>query len=184
MNRFHIILLTGVLALTGCASHVPLEIRQPPPGDPDVAQARDDIDRHSGARVRWGGSIAAVENRDEETWLEIVASRLDSQGRPVYDDRTPGRFLARMPGFMDPEIYAPGRSVTVYGEVEDSIVGLIGEHEYTYPLIRSFKHQLWPERDDRYARPRAGVHFGFHHGFRSRFGVGFGIHRYHRIPYH
>lgn len=185
MKASAIFSITALLALTGCTSHVPLEIREPPPEDLNILQIRDDFDQHKGSRVRWGGSIASVENKNEETWLEIVASPLDGQGRPRYDDRSMGRFIARVPGFLDPQVYAGGRSVTVYGEVESRIVRPIGEYPYTYPLVRSLNYQFWQERDDyRYARPRTGVHFGFHHGFRHRSaGFGFGLHHFHRIPF-
>ena len=36
----------------------------------------------------WGGTIASVENRKDETWLEIVARELGSSGRPRETDRS------------------------------------------------------------------------------------------------
>jgi outer membrane lipoprotein len=186
MMKLPIISAAAMLLLAGCASQVPLEIRQPPPENLTILEVRDHSEQYKGSRVRWGGNIASVENRNDETWVEIVASPLDGQGRPRYDDRSMGRFIARIPGFLDPEVYSWGRSVTVYGEVESSLVRPIGEYPYTYPLIRSLSYQLWQERyDHRYARPGPRVHFGFHHGFRSRsgFGFGLGLHHFHRIPY-
>ncbi len=61
--------------------------------------------------VRWGGLIARVDNQREETTLEIVEQPLDERGRPVADDESGGRFFARIPGFLDPAIYAVGRSI-------------------------------------------------------------------------
>jgi outer membrane lipoprotein len=181
--RLSIISSITVLMLAGCASHIPLEIRQPPPEDLTILEVRDQFEQFKGSRVRWGGSIASIENQNNETWVEVVASPLDSQGRPRYDDHSMGRFIARMQGFLDPQVYARGRSVTVYGEVESSLVRPIGEYPYTYLLIRSLNYQLWQERDDyRYARPRTGVQFGFHHGFRYGTGFGFGLHHFHHIP--
>ena len=47
--------------------------------------------------VRWGGAIASVENRRDETWIEIVE-------RPLNTDKSAGRFLARVDGFLDPAV--------------------------------------------------------------------------------
>ncbi|RME34285.1 MAG: hypothetical protein D6786_05330, partial [Gammaproteobacteria bacterium] len=60
----------ATLLLSGCASQVPLEIRLPPDPDLPLTEVLANPRAHEGARVRWGGVIAGVENRENETWLE------------------------------------------------------------------------------------------------------------------
>ena len=166
-----VILLT-ILALSGCASNIPREIKEAPAGNPTVSEVRDDIDRYTGSRVRWGGSIAAVENRENETWIEVVALELAGYGRPAATDSSYGRFLVRIDQFIDPQIYAKGRELTVAGVVESRIVRKIGEHPYTYPLIRASSYHLWPQ----YSTTRnADLYYRGYYGWPySRYGIGAG----------
>jgi len=63
------------LSLAGCASDIPRPIREAPADDIAFAQALKNPEQHRGAAVRWGGAIAAVENRRDETWIEIASSK-------------------------------------------------------------------------------------------------------------
>mgnify|MGYP006424135317 CR=1 FL=1 len=186
MRRFtsFIILLT-ILALSGCASNIAREIKQAPTDNPTVREVRDDIDRYTGNRVRWGGTIAAVENRENETWIEVVALELDGYGRPEGTDSSHGRFLVRIDQFIDPEIYARGRELTIVGNVESRIVRKIGEHPYTYPLIRATSYHLWPQYNT--ARNADRYYRGYYGGPYSRYGFGAGYaypHHHYWHPYY
>jgi outer membrane lipoprotein len=148
-----VLLATAVIALSGCApTHVPLEIRTSPDLDPGVEQVRAGIERYEGTKVRWGGAIASVENKENETWIEVVAATLDGSGRPRTLDASEGRFLVRIDGFLDPQIYAAHRELTVYGEVDGLVERPIGEHTYLYPLVRAQTYYLWREYQERYYR--------------------------------
>ncbi len=137
------LLLTGLI-LAGCASTVPQAIRQAPPEEFTPEQALQDPERLRGAPVRWGGTIAGVENRKDETWLEIVQRPLARGGQPRDTDLSGGRFLARVAGFLDPAIYAKGRLITVAGHLEDPQSRTIGEFPYRYPVVKAGAMQLWP----------------------------------------
>jgi outer membrane lipoprotein len=132
--------------LAGCASNIPKEIKEAPPGNPMVAEVRADAARFTGAHVRWGGTIAAVDNQASETWVEIVARELDGSGEPRQTDRSSGRFIAVIDGFIDPALYSEDREVTVSGVVEKSITRKIGDYDYTLPVVRVENHLLWPLR--------------------------------------
>jgi outer membrane lipoprotein len=123
-----------------------LEIRNPVAGAPKLEAVATDAAPYQGQYVRWGGTVASVENKANETWLEIVAKRLDAFGEPKYEDKTEGRFLARYEGFLDPKIYGADRQVTVYGVIEPSEPGKIGEQPYIYPVVKAEKVYLWPQR--------------------------------------
>ncbi len=147
---FWLLILAGLI---GCASNLPKDITEAPPGGPSVAAVRADPQRFTGAQVRWGGTIAAVENRQHETWIEVVDRELYSGGRPESGDATRGRFLARIPGFLDPAVYAKGRQITVAGTVDGTVTRPIGQYSYRFPVVAVRTHVLWeplPERREYY----------------------------------
>lgn len=129
--------------LAGCATHVPQPIRQAPPGSPTEEAVRARPQAFVGARVRWGGTIAGVENREGETVVEMVSRDLDSRGRPIESDRSTGRFLARYAGFLDPMIYTQGRLLTVVGTVDGEERRPIGRFSYNFPAVKVESHHLW-----------------------------------------
>ncbi len=137
-------LLLLVAALIGACSSLPKELRHPPVDNPVLVEVRADADPYIGRQVRWGGTIVAVDNDPVETHIEVVARELYRSGRPLYTDRSVGRFLADFPGFLDPAVYAEGRDITIAGTITGLESGRIGEHEYTWPVIRVHHHYLWP----------------------------------------
>ena len=148
-----LLMVVALVWLAGCASTLPKDITEAPPGNPSVAAVRADPQRFVGAQVRWGGTIAAVENRQHETWIEVVDRPLYSGGRPQSGDSSYGRFLARVAGFLDPAIYAKGRQITVAGTVEGSVTRPIGQYTYRFPVVAVRTHLLWeplPERREYY----------------------------------
>lgn len=134
-----------VAALTGCST-VPETIRQAPAGNVALAQVRADPERLRGTVVRWGGSVVTVRNLRDESVVEIVSRRLESRGRPFDEDRSDGRFLATVRGFVDPAIYAAGREVTVRGTVTGTTEQTIGEHRYRFVQLAADEIYLWPPR--------------------------------------
>ncbi len=138
------VILGLALVLSGCATTIPSSIREPAPGNISVTEARAAGKHLAGNPVRWGGTIASVENRASETWIEVVERPLESDGRPRQTDQTGGRFLALVPGFLDPSIYASGRDVTVSGTLQTPLSRTIGEYPYTFPVVRSEQIHLWP----------------------------------------
>ncbi len=156
MAKKHLIALFLMTLLAGCASNIPEQIRSAPEGNPRVAEVRVDVDVFTGVEVRWGGEIALVENFESHTQIEIVARELTSSGRPLVNDPSPGRFVAKIRGFLDPAVYAERRQITVFGIVTGSLSKHIGEYLYDYPAVEVDSHVLWkplPERDPYYYRP-------------------------------
>ncbi len=189
-----------MMLLSACASNIPIEIRQDvTERNISVHAVRTDVDQYEGHKIRWGGTIASVENKASDTWIEVVGKVLNSSGRPVGEDESLGRFMVRIDGFLDPTIYKPDRDLTIYGTVESRIVREIDEHPYTYPLIKAESYYLWsdyvPRRHYAYRYPYGyyypyysgfyiGHHFGHHYGHhygRHHYGFRFGLghHYYH-----
>jgi len=138
-----------VFALTGCATSVPREIASPVPGDPGIARALEHPLDVAGKPVRWGGTIVDIENRAEHTLVTVLARDLGGSGTPLIRDPSRGRFIARFPGFLDPEIYAKARKITVYGVLSNPVRGKIGEYDYAYPVVQVQLSELWPVEEPR-----------------------------------
>ena len=141
----------AIALLSACASDVPEGIRTSPPSAVSPAEARADAQRLLGVSVRWGGIIAKVENGRDQTVLEVVARPLDRDGSPLQTDNAQlGRFLARVPGFLDPAVYEAGRELTVRGRFQGVETRNIGEYPYRYPVVQVEQHFLWqPEPQPR-----------------------------------
>lgn len=105
-------------------------------------------DGRVGDRVRWGGRIVGVAPEAARTCFEVVGVRLGSDGRPLSRDQSSGRFLACRTGFYDPEVFLPGREVTITGQVDGHEDRKVGEYDYRYPRLAADVIFLWPERRD------------------------------------
>jgi outer membrane lipoprotein len=145
MQMRSLVLIAAAAWLAGCST-VPEVIKSPPPGDVHVGEVRAEPARFVGTDVRWGGSVVTVRNERDATVLQIVARRLDSSGQPRDEDRTEGRFLAKVSGFLDPAVYEKGREVTVRGRVEGVVEETIGEFRYQYPVVAVEHLHLWAPR--------------------------------------
>ncbi len=131
--------------LGGCAS-APEAIDVDLPDDaPTLDQARHEPDAVRGATVRFGGQIAAVENRSDDTLIEVVGRELGRDGRPAGGSASRGRFLAVFDGFLDPAVYEQDRQLTVVGELDGIESRKVGEHDYPYPRVKVRRYYLWPE---------------------------------------
>lgn len=136
-----------LLLLSGCAtSRVPLPIRAGLDNQVPIDEVRIHPKRHLHAPVRWGGEIISLDNRKQETWVELLAYPLGNEGRPRLHRSNKGRFLGRFPGFLDPSIFKPGRELTVTGWAEGLITRPVGEYPYSYPLVNVQVYHLWPVR--------------------------------------
>ncbi|NLO79192.1 MAG: Slp/YeaY family lipoprotein [Xanthomonadaceae bacterium] len=141
--------LALAIGLAGCASKLPQPIREAPEPDLALRVAVQDPERYFGRQVRWGGSIAGVDNRAEETCLEVVGRELQSSGKPVAGNGSPGRFLACTGEFLDPVVYAEGRLVTVAGTLEAVETRLVGKYPYRYPVVQVSALHLWAPEPER-----------------------------------
>lgn len=141
MSRIACVLL--MLALAGCASDIPRAIRDAPAADIAPARALAEAEALKGQAVRWGGRIARIENHKDETWIEIIQQPLYHDGEPDRRDTGGNRFLARVPGFLDPEVYAPRRLMTVAGTLDGITTRSIGEYPYRFPVVQVSAWYLW-----------------------------------------
>lgn len=134
------------LLLSACTSQVPVNIRKPPTDNPSLEQVREHTADFLGRRVRWGGTLITTKNRETTTLLTVLGRPLYKGGEPKFTDDSAGRFIAIVPGFLDPQVYAPDRQVTIAGTLLDTEDGKVGEHPYSYPVVQADAWYLWPER--------------------------------------
>lgn len=136
--------LAAALALAACATQpVPLQ-GQYTAITPHEAAARD----ATGAMVRWGGRVVAVEPKQDQTCFEMISTRLNASGRPYWaSDEVGGRFIACRPGFYDPALFAQDREVTFTGRIDGYETRKIGGYDYRFPRVAADVVYLWPVRD-------------------------------------
>ena len=138
-----VLALLGTVFLSACVS-------PSPPGEV-VAITVADIQQGTGemgAPVRWGGTIANVRNKPQTTVLEVVSRPLLNTGRPKHNDRTHGRFLAEISGFLDPAIVDKGRDISFIGTVVRTEDGQVGEAGYNYPVLSVFDYRVWKKQSE------------------------------------
>jgi outer membrane lipoprotein len=142
--------LLASLLLGACASQVPPLIREGPADSPSPTTVRGQLDDYRGKQVRWGGTIISTENRQDSTRLTVLGQPLYKDGEPQLSDDIAGRFIAAVPGFLDPTVYAVDRRVTVTGTVTGMETGNVGEHPYHYPVVEAQAWYLWPQQSRYY----------------------------------
>lgn len=163
MKRAPAIWLLLSMLLSACATKPPLDA---PEAVRDVAPAEavQQVEQLQGTQLLWGGRIIDSSNLEDKTRLEVLAYPLNEAQRPQLDRPPLGRFLVTRPGYLETATYAPGRLVTVSGELDGVREGRIGEAHYRYPELRAEQVHLWPEEQVRSTRPRVtfgvGVIFG------------------------
>jgi outer membrane lipoprotein len=141
--KWRILAWLVLVLLGGCTSTVPVLIRTPPPVELSASTVIVAPASFDGEPVRWGGTVTSVENGKTDTLIQVVARPLERGGRPRSSEASPGRFLARVPGFLDPAVYSEGRQVTVAGTLEEPRTQTIGEFPYTFPVVLVREHHLW-----------------------------------------
>ncbi|MFC4527843.1 Slp family lipoprotein [Dyella halodurans] len=123
-------------------------------------------EHYANADVIWGGRIVGVHNLPDRSEIEIVGYPLDSSQRPKAEGGGWGRFIAVMPGFVEPYNYPSGALITLAGRVSGSRAGEVGEASYVYPLVGVVQSHLWTPAEMHSGHPN--ISFGL--------GVGVGIH--------
>jgi len=133
------------LMLTACASQIPQAIREAPADNPSLEAVRGNTADYLARQVRWGGKLIGTENRENATWLTVLGESLSKDGEPQSGDDSIGRFIAIVPEFLDPKVYAADRKVTVTGTLQRTETRLVGEFPYSYPIVQAQSWYLWPD---------------------------------------
>lgn len=136
-------LLAVLFLLAGCSS-TPEALK----GDFSALEPNQASVNDLGRQVRWGGVILDTRPDASQTCFEVLSRSLDSSYRPRAEDLTRGRFIACREGFLDPEVFAKGREITLTGAVVAIDQRQVGEFNYRYPVLTTRFITMWPERPD------------------------------------
>jgi outer membrane lipoprotein len=162
------------LLLGACASQIPQGIRKAPADMPTLEQVRTHPDDYQGRQVRWGGKLIQTENREDTTWLTLLDRPLYRDGEPKFTDDSDGRFIAIVPGFLDPQVYVSDRRVTVSGTLLRSETNKVGDYPYTYPVVQADVWYLWPvETEPPYGYPYPGWYAPWYYDPWYPYGFGY-----------
>jgi outer membrane lipoprotein len=135
-----------VIGMAGCAYPISKEWRQLARKDLAFSAVLQDATLHVGSIVIWGGVIVSTENDRNGADVIVLETPLDSSEMPEAAESSQGRFIARSSIFLDPAVYAPGRKITVAGEITGKTARQIGQRDYNYPVIAIKQIYLWPIR--------------------------------------
>ncbi len=145
----------------------------------DITEARENPLAHADSEVHWGGVVQSVENRNDETWIELVERPLNRSGQPQLGSLSHGRFIAVVPEFLDPVDYRDGTVVTVVGNLSGEHIGTIGSASYNFPKVAVTDHQRWRQvratsnRHSHYRPYRGAFSAGIHLGSRNSLSFGY-----------
>ncbi len=143
------LVLLGLTTVTGCSSNVPLAISQDVAQAPSFTEVQQHPETYNGQSLRWGGTILSTENKQDASWITIVAFPLSDSGRPLESDHSPGRFIAVVDQFLEPLVYSKDREITVRGQLAGTQTLKVGNYPYPYPLLKVDSFHLWEPRDER-----------------------------------
>lgn len=136
--------LVVFLGATGCAHVISPEMRQKAEGGPEFSTVFENPDAFRGKTVIWGGIVLDTIDREDATLIRVLQTPLDIEGMPMMRrEYSRGRFLARMKGYADREVYLPESLITLAGEVVGKEVLPEGDRQYTYPVLLVKEEHLW-----------------------------------------
>jgi outer membrane lipoprotein len=153
------------VALAACAPAPIYKTGGPSSVNATPQQVATSPDNFRNLEVVWGGEVIGVHNFADHSEVEILAYPLDSSQRPRLKEPAIGRFLAIVPGFVEPMNFPPGTPVTLRGLLDGARHGEVGRAAYTFALVHSEAMHRWTPGEMRQGHPN--VHFGV--------GVGVGI---------
>jgi outer membrane lipoprotein len=144
--------------LSGCAG----DTCRPAGGYSSVtASMVSDTGSHVGKLVQWGGTLVETRHLKDSTDLEVIAYPLDGCGRPRIGSGQTGRFIIVHPGFLETTDYPAGGKVSAIGRITGIRKGRIGDADFRFPLLESYKVHRWPDQpavgDYRYPWVNIGI---------------------------
>ncbi|HXE65877.1 MAG TPA: Slp family lipoprotein [Rhodanobacteraceae bacterium] len=165
-SAFRILLALGVpMAIAACAP-APIYKTSPSSVNATPQQVATSPANFQSLQVVWGGSVISVHNLADHSEIEVLAYPLDSSQRPRLKEPATGRFIAIVPGFVEPMNYPPGSLVTLHGTLDGARSGEVGNAGYTYALVNSDAMHRWTPEEMRQGHPNVsfgvGVGVGFH----------------------
>lgn len=154
--------LPGLLAALALAACAPAPIYKTTAATVTVpaSQVAQSPERYLNNEVVWGGRIVAVANLANSSEIELLAYPLDSSQRPKANDTGAGRFIAVMPGYVEPLDYPAGALMTVHGKLTGTRAGTVGQAPYVFPLVGVQQSHVWTADEMRSNKPNFSFGLG------------------------
>lgn len=148
------------ILLAGCASVISDRVLRE--ADPTISfkEVLLNPDRFRGRTVVLGGTVLRSIPKKDETWIEVLQQPLGRRLLPRETDISEGRFIVKYRDYLDPAVYRQGRKITVAGEVIGREMLLVGEMQYSYPVLLNRETHLWEPDEDRSPRFMFGIGIG------------------------
>ena len=137
-----LVIMLAIIAFVSC-SPLSKEYLKQVDQDLTLKEVLKNADQYKGTTVLWGGAIIETINKPGETLIIVMQTALDYEDRPKSIDWSEGRFIVKQTGFLDPEIYAKDRKITVVGKISGKEDFPLGEIRYLYPVVEATKLILW-----------------------------------------
>ena len=102
--------------------------------------------QYIGQTVVLGGYVVKVDNQKTLTRLVVVQAPLGIGQEPKSKDLSQGRMVVDYKGFLDPEVYAKDRKITVGGIVAGGSGVDTPTESFPYVRIEATEIHLWPEK--------------------------------------
>jgi outer membrane lipoprotein len=164
----------GLLAMWGCGPVISKELREEAAPIRGLAEVRQDVDQYKNHTIIVGGEILeTVNHEDETTTLVVLDYPLGHREKPDESADSQGRFMVEVAGFLDPEVFARGREVTVAGVVEGLRVAPVGKTNYRYVVIQARQVHLWQPRAYGYPYPYPYPYYWGYPGWGPPFDEGY-----------
>lgn len=154
MNILAILIGGTALLLQGCSYAISPDVSRTADRTITFEQFQADPPSFKGKTVILGGLIAQVRTVKNGTRIEIVQKELDYWGKPRRTDRTGGRFIVHQSRTLDVLVFAPGREITIAGEITGTEEKLQDESTVPYPLINAREIKLWPLEKPGWDKPQ------------------------------
>lgn len=142
-----------LLLIVACAPVLRKDLMQAGIRDFSLEQLRGSPLQYEGKLFILGGTIVKTRNIEKGSVIEAIYIPVDSLGYPKGREYSDGRFLALFPrsaGYLEPEIYAKGREISIAGVFTGVERGKIDEADYTYPVFEIKQVTLLAEERQRY----------------------------------
>ncbi|MBW1779127.1 MAG: Slp/YeaY family lipoprotein [Deltaproteobacteria bacterium] len=148
-----LMVMASALLWSGGCSVISKEVLKEVNRDITFAELTKDPLLYLGQTVLLGGVVVKVTYGQDGTLLEMYQAELDWEERPIHLDVSKGRFLALYDGFLDSEIYAKGRRITVAGIVDGVKIMKLGGIDYHYPYLLVRDIHLWKKEKREFRDP-------------------------------
>jgi outer membrane lipoprotein len=153
MNTLSLLIVGAALLLQGCSYAISSDVARTADRSITFDKFQAEPSSHKGKTVIFGGLIVQTRNIKTGTLIEIDQKELDYWGKPRRTERIGGRFIVLQPRYLDILVYAPGREITVAGEVAGVEEKSLGQSGVLYPLINAREIKLWPREKPGWDRP-------------------------------